>query len=52
MACVVAAESTRGNVVYVTDFEILKKRQDIGAGPHRVLGKVAVSISGGECPEP
>ena len=30
MACVVAAESTRGNVVYVTDCEILKKRQDRG----------------------
>ena len=28
MACVVAAESTRGNVVCVTDYEILKKRQD------------------------
>ena len=28
MACVVAAESTRGNVVYVTDNQILKKRQD------------------------
>ena len=28
--CVVAAESTRGNVVYVTDCEILKKRQDRG----------------------
>ena len=28
MACVVAAESTRGNVVYITDCEILKKRQD------------------------
>ena len=30
MACVVAAESTRGNVVYVTDYQILKKRQDRG----------------------
>ena len=30
MACVVAAESTRGNVVYITDNEILKKRQDRG----------------------
>ena len=30
MACVVAAESTRGNVVYVTDYKILKKRQDRG----------------------
>ena len=30
MACVVAAESTRGNVVYVTDNEILEKRQDRG----------------------
>ena len=30
MACVVAAESTRGNVVYVTDNEVLKKRQDRG----------------------
>ena len=30
MACVVAVESTRGNVVYVTDYEILKKRQDKG----------------------
>ena len=30
MACVVAAESTRGNVVYITDYEILKKRQDTG----------------------
>ena len=28
MACVVAAECTRGNVVYITDHEILKKRQD------------------------
>ena len=28
MACVVAAESTRGNVVYITEYEILKKRQD------------------------
>ena len=27
MACVVAAESTRGNVIYVTDYQILKKRQ-------------------------
>ena len=26
MACVVAAESTRGNVVYITDHEILKKK--------------------------
>ena len=30
MACVVAAESTRGNVVYITDCEIPKKRQDRG----------------------
>ena len=30
MACVVAAESTRGNVVYITDHEILKKRQGRG----------------------
>ena len=30
MACVVAAESTRGNVVNITDYEILKKRQDRG----------------------
>ena len=30
MARVVAAESTRGNVVYVTDNEILTKRQDQG----------------------
>ena len=30
MACVVAAESTRGNVVYVTDYQILKKGQDRG----------------------
>ena len=30
MACVVAAESTRGNVVYVTDYQILKKRHDRG----------------------
>ena len=30
MACVLAAESTRGNVVYVTDYQILKKRQDRG----------------------
>ena len=30
MACVVAAESTRGNVVHITDREILKKRQDRG----------------------
>ena len=30
MACVVAAESTRGNVVYITDNEILKTRQDRG----------------------
>ena len=30
MARVVAAESTRGNVVHVTDNEILKKRQDKG----------------------
>ena len=30
MACVVAAESTRGNVVYVTDYQILRKRQDRG----------------------
>ena len=26
MACVVAAESTRGNVVYITDYEILKRK--------------------------
>ena len=44
MACVVAAESTRGNVVYVTDNEILKKRQDrcwptprLGQGSNRDL---------------
>ena len=30
MACVVAAGGTRGNVVYVTDYEIFKKRQDRG----------------------
>ena len=30
MASMVAAESTRGNVVHVTDCEILKKRQDRG----------------------
>ena len=30
MACVVAAESTRGNVIYVTDYQILNKRQDRG----------------------
>ena len=30
MACVVAAESTRGNVVHVTGYEILKNRQDRG----------------------
>ena len=30
MARVVAVESTRGNVVYVTDNQILKKRQDRG----------------------
>ena len=30
MAFVVTAESTRGNVVYVTDYEILKRRQDRG----------------------
>ena len=30
MACVVGAESTQGNVVYITDCEILKKRQDRG----------------------
>ena len=30
MACVVAAESTRDDVVYITDYEILKKRQDRG----------------------
>ena len=30
MACVVAAESTRGNVVYIRDCEIFKRRQDRG----------------------
>ena len=30
MACVVSAESTQGNVVYITAFEILKKMQDRG----------------------
>ena len=30
MACVVAAESTRGNVENITDYEIVKKRQDRG----------------------
>ena len=30
MECVLAAGSTRGNVVYITDYEILKKRQDWG----------------------
>ena len=30
IAFVVAAESTRGDVVYITDYEILKKRQDEG----------------------
>ena len=30
MACVVAAEGTRGSVVHVTDYEILKKGQDRG----------------------
>ena len=51
MACVVAAESTRGNVVYVTDYQILKKRQD-RVGPHRVLGNVATLTFGGDCPVP
>ena len=37
MACVVAAESTRGNVVYVTDYQILK-RQDRG-WPTPLLGQ-------------
>ena len=36
MACVVAAESTRGNVVYVTYCEILKKRQDRGCPTPRL----------------
>ena len=40
MACVVAAESTRGNVVYVTDYEILKKRRDTG-WPMPRLGQVS-----------
>ena len=43
MACVVAAESTRGNVVYVTDYQILKKRQDRGWPTPRL---------GGDCPVP
>ena len=30
IACVVAAKSTRGNVVFITDNEISKKRQDRG----------------------
>ena len=30
MACMAAAGSTRGNVVYITDYEIFKKRQDRG----------------------
>ena len=38
MACVVAADRTRGNVVYVTDNEILKKRQD-RSWPTRRLGQ-------------
>ena len=38
MACVVAAESTRGNVVHVTDYEILNKRQD-RSGPTPRLGQ-------------
>ena len=38
MACVVAAESTRGNVVHITDCEILKKRQD-GGWPTPRLGQ-------------
>ena len=42
MACVVAAKSTRGNVVHVAECELLKKMQD----------KVATPISGGECLEP
>ena len=35
MARVVAAGTTRGNVVYITDYEILKKRQD-RVGPPRL----------------
>ena len=52
MECVVAAESTRGNVENITDYETLKKKGRIGFGPHRDLGKVAIPIFGGECPEP
>ena len=48
MACVVAAESTRGNVVYITDYEILKKGK-IGVGPHHDLDNVAIPIFGGRC---
>ena len=51
MACVEAAGSTRGNLDYVTDFEILKKREDRG-WLHHDLGKVATLTSGGECLEP
>ena len=38
MTCVVAAEGTRGNMVYVTDNEILQKRQDRG-WPTQRLGQ-------------
>ena len=50
VACVVAAQSTRGNVVYVTDYEILKKRQDRGSPTPR-LGQGS-NPPGGECLEP
>ena len=50
MACVVAAESTRGNVVYVTDYQILKKRQDRG-WPTPRLGQGSNPF-GGDCPVP